>query len=67
MHERQYLITETQLVSLVEQVKQSTANVSVDEMLLEDQATLDVFFDDPHSEHVASMFSFPQWSPSDDE
>ena len=67
MQERQYLITEAQLNSLLEQAKQSTVDISVDEMIFENQATLDVFFDNPQSEQISSKFSFPQGMPIDEQ
>ena len=67
MQERQYLITEAQLNSLLEQAKQSTVDKSVDEMIFENLATLDVFFDNPQSEQISSKFSFPQGMPIDEQ
>lgn len=66
MQERQYLITEAQLKSLLEQAKQSTMDISADEMIFEYQATLDVFFDNPQSERISSKYSFPQGAPLDE-
>lgn len=61
MQERQYLITEAQLKALIAQVTMSTLHISIEELIFEDQATLDVFFhDDPEPKELESMYSFPQ-------